>query len=83
MMNNLPFLLVVLSSVKFLPQIASDKRRTELNTFHLKPIFSFGKLVKMKNLSNGFCLKSCMSSIKALWIVLSETTNILRKLHES
>ena len=39
-------------------------------------------MVKMKNVSNGFCLWSCMSS-KSPVNLLSATLNFLRKLHKT
>ena len=38
--------------------------------------------MKMKNFSNGFCYR-VVEVLKALWIVLSETINILRTLHKT
>ena len=37
-------------------------------------------IVKIKKFSNGFCLHRVLWILKALWNILSETINILRKL---
>ena len=47
-----------------------------------KPMYSFGKWWKWKISLMGFVYR-VVRVLKALWIVLSETINILRKLHKT
>ena len=49
---------------------------------NLKPMYSFGKWWKLKMSPMGFVYR-VVWVLKALWIVLSETINILRKLHKT
>ena len=49
-------------------------------SLHLKPMYSFGKWWKWKFSLMGFVYR-VVWVLKALWIILSETIHILRKLH--
>ena len=48
----------------------------------LKPMYSFGKWWKWKISLMGFVYRVVLA-LEALWIILSETINILRKLHKT
>ena len=57
--------------------LASNRKKN----WSLKSIYSFGKWWKWKISLMGFYLYRVVWVLKALWIVFSETINILSKLH--
>ena len=61
---------------------SAPRERERFQESHLKPMYSFGKWWKLKFSLIGF-VYIVVWVLRALWILLSETINILRKLHKT
>ena len=65
----------------FCSQIGLPVEQAKINLQTLKPMYSFGKWWKWKKILMGFVYR-VVRVLKALWIILSETINILRKVQK-